>query len=392
MEKEDYTADEHLVAHESDDWDSTKIFVSRIPAVFEESTLKRLLEDRFGTGSVVDVSLVYPRDDEQQEETEQEAKNEQHSKNSAHQPHRGFGFVTMDTVEHQQEALQLGTLRGGAKATSTKKHTIYLSPVVRDQDNTGDETNNKQLCYLWAKFRCPYGDECKFDHRGEGGCIEQQKDPTKKKGKCFAFKKGKCTRGDDCPYSHDVEVSKKSANQADKRPDSEKSCISWKSKGKCNKRDRCPYRHDEDVQKAALEKIERKKRKTGDDEASTGGKSREPLSIRIFGLSYETTEEDIRAFLGDCGPIMEMMFPTFEDSGRSKGYCGVLFQSPKAAAKAVELNGTELHGRWLSIQAGKMYLKQWEEHHKSRQEGDDSEAQHVGEFGQKTKKRRKHGF
>ena len=67
-----------------------------------------------------------------------------------------------------------------------------------------------------------------------------------------------------------------------------------------------------------------------------------------------------------CGPIVELTFPTFEDSGRSKGYCGILFQSPKAVAKAVELDGKELHGRWLRVQAGKMYLKQWEEQHASR--------------------------
>jgi RNA recognition motif-containing protein len=86
---------------------------------------------------------------------------------------------------------------------------------------------------------------------------------------------------------------------------------------------------------------------------------------------------------------VELTFPRFEDSGRSKGYCGILFQSPKAVAKAIELDGKELHGRWLQVQAGKMYLKQWEEHDESRKRI--VERSDVGEFGQKVKKRRQHG-
>lgn len=178
---------------------------------------------------------------------------------------------------------------------------------------------------------------------------------------------------------HDFVVKEKNNKP---REDSEKDCITWKKKGKCSKGDKCPYRHDEALQKKALEK---KKRKRGDM------KERQPLSVRVFGLNYDTTESDVRAYFQHCGPIMELTFPKFEDSGRSKGYCGILFQSPKAVAKAVELDGKELHGRWLRVQAGKMYLKQWEEQHESRKVEKSDEAQ-VGEFGQKVKKRKQHGF
>ena len=86
------------------------------------------------------------------------------------------------------------------------------------------------------------------------------------------------------------------------------------------------------------------------------------------------------------------MFPTYEDSGRSKGYCGVLFTSPKATEKATEMDGSSLHGRWLSIQAGKMYLKQWEEREQERTREMKEEEVKFGEFGQKVKKRKMHGF
>jgi RNA recognition motif-containing protein len=90
-------------------------------------------------------------------------------------------------------------------------------------------------------------------------------------------------------------------------------------------------------------------------------KTKQPLWVRVFGLNYETVEADVRKFFEACGPIMKVDFPIFIKSGRSKGYCGVLFQSPKAVAKAVELDGQDLMGRWLQVQAGKMLLDQWEQ-------------------------------
>jgi hypothetical protein len=110
---------------------------------------------------------------------------------------------------------------------------------------------------------------------------------------------------------------------------------------------------------------------------------------------------------------VELTFPTFEDSGRSKGYCGVLFQSPKAVEKAILLDGCELHDRWLRIQEGRMFLKKWEEVENDRRKeqgwgtNDDDEAEEkdgrnammdakekivLGEFGQRVKKRKKHGY
>ena len=384
-------------------WDDCKVFVSRIPAVFEESSVKRLLEERLGEGSVVEVALKYPKGSGEEEREEQPE-----SKKPSNE-HRGFAFVTFSASDLKTKAIALETIRGGAKPTSTKKHTLYIRPVVRDgnndeDDDDGNTNNQKQVCFLWAKFRCPYGDGCKFVHEGEGGCVQQGTEKKKKKKKkCFAYKKGKCKRGDDCPFSHDFEVkTERICEEVTKPVDrSQKHCINWKTKGKCRKGDKCLYLHDEAVREEALRKKEErsKKRKQGDVE-----KVRQPLSIRVFGLNYDTNQEDVREYFRDCGTIVEITFPTFEDSGRSKGYCGVLFQSPKAVAKAVELDGQELHGRWLRVQAGKMYLKQWEEQHNSRKEtlvDDDNnngiednapEQELVGEFGQRVKRRKKHGY
>eukprot|EP00957_Ditylum_brightwellii_P201049 15323851-Ditylum_brightwellii.AAC.1 len=319
---------------------------------------------------------------------------------------------------------------------------MYIRPVVRDESfngcvtvEEGDGENKevdkrKNLCHLWSMHRCPYGDKCKFLHEGDGGCLPSSENGNdtkggKRKQKCFTFKKkGKCKLGDKCPFSHDSHTHPKATDnqkkddnedEADSKNDkTQNDCINWKTKGKCRKKDRgCPYRHDEDVKRAALSKIELKERKRArndaedhikeksDQKKERNDKKRQPLSVRVFGLNYDTTEEDVRSYFEHCGTIVELTFPTFEDSGRSKGYCGILFQSPKAVEQAVLLDGQELHGRWLSIQEGKMYLRQWEEHHQASGEKaantDTSENEInpnplTGEYGQKVKRRKKHGY
>ena len=141
--------------------------------------------------------------------------------------------------------------------------------------------------------------------------------------------------------------------------------------------DRCGYKHDPEVQKKALEKIARKKRlrqEGGDGPDQSGTKKRrkekQPLSVRVFGLNYDTTEADVKEFIESTAghPIKSIVFPRFEDSNRSKGYCGVYFASPKAAKAAVEnCDNAELHGRWLRVQTGKsMTIEAWESLHNSK--------------------------
>jgi len=379
-------------AYEDASYDDRKIFVSRIPVNFDEGSIIRIIEKKLGANTVEHVALSQKRDEGEDQEG---GTSEIDRSNSSE--HRGFAFVTMINTEKRDEAIALNTIRGRAKAGSKRKHTLYIRPIVRTHDTNGDEdgpTNHLNVCFLWSKFRCPYGDECKFNHSGPGGC-EEIKLPVsleekKKKQKCFSFKtKGKCKLGDKCPYSHDFDP-KVSVKETDTERDSkDKDCISWKTKGKCRKGETCPYRHDDAVRESALAKKGKsctKKRGRSDNP--------QPLSVRVFGLNYDTTEADVREYFQHCGTIKEITFPIFEDSGRSKGYCGILFTSPKATEKACELDGQELHGRWLSVQAGKMYLKQWAEMEEKRgmDKGSEQMIDPVGEFGQKVKKRKKHGF
>eukprot|EP00980_Cylindrotheca_fusiformis_P012961 scaffold3236_cov66-Cylindrotheca_fusiformis.AAC.27 len=375
-EDEEEAADfSNTTAQEEEEIEGFKIHISRVPTKFTEDIVQRILNDEFGADAVLKVELILPRLSEEEEEEQQQQHGLEESNNNTTfskdeeevmTTHRGFGFVTFRTEEAQTKAIKMETIKGGRTPNSTKVRTMYLRPYAAETDD-----DDRNVCYLWKQHRCPYGDDCKFTHSGPGSCkvpiaadVDEETAKLaakKKKGKCFLHKKGKCTKGDDCPFSHDFVVDKsqdgKLGDVKKEIPKSEKDCINWKTKGKCRKKDRCPYRHDEEVQKAALKK-QNKKKKTATNQDK---KEKQPLSVRVFGLNYESTEQDVRDFFSECGPIQDVTFPIFEDSGRSKGYCGVWFSSPKAVAKAVALDGEELMGRWLRIQAGKMYLKQWED-------------------------------
>jgi RNA recognition motif. (a.k.a. RRM, RBD, or RNP domain)/Zinc finger C-x8-C-x5-C-x3-H type (and similar) len=351
-----------------------KVFINRIPATFTEKSLLGMVQAVTGQpDSVLDVGLVlFHKDDVNSADQPKKARLETETTTITtttdhhHHYHKGFAFMVMKTPELANLLIQQQTV----------KHTLYLSAVSEDRNN--NNTNKKEAnaftCFLWQQRRCPYGDDCKFQHVGEGACKVSlpgsEATKSARKTKCWEFmKKGSCKQGADCPFLHPETLVGKTV--ITKRSDSEKDCISWKTKGKCRKLDTCPYRHDEAVRDKVLVQNMKKRQLPADDGPESQQslpnnnnkktkKLKQPLSVRVFGLNYETTVADVREFFGGCGPIKDIVFPSFEDSGRSKGYCEVLFTSPRAVEQAVLLHETELHGRWLSIQAGKMLEQQWQ--------------------------------
>lgn len=327
------------------DHTACKVFVNRIPASFTEESVRRLVESGVTTtkDAVVHVELAYTETPEEEVETKQ-------------QQHKGYAFVQMKTPELANTLIEQQTLKGTATPNSKKKHTIYVSSAAAEK---GDEL----VCFLWQQGRCPYREGCKFQHTGTGACLAVPTSTTQRKRKCWEFmKKGSCPQGDSCPFLHTTVTKQQANTKQQKRPDSEKDCINWKTKGKCRKQHECPYRHDETVREQFLAKKNNKKKRTEEEQTTTHHtkKQKQPLSVRVFGLNYDTTQADVRTLLEPCGTITDITFPTFADSGRSKGYCEVLFASPKAVQQAVRLHETELHGRWLSIQAGRMLEEQWQ--------------------------------
>ena len=70
-------------------------------------------------------------------------------------------------------------------------------------------------------------------------------------------------------------------------------------------------------------------------EAST--KAGHPPNRRVFigNLSFETTQQDVRAHLGQCGEIVKIDLCTFEDSGKCKGFGFIDFKELDSAISAV---------------------------------------------------------
>lgn len=70
----------------------------------------------------------------------------------------------------------------------------------------------------------------------------------------------------------------------------------------------------------------------------------------ISNLPFETTKEQLEAFAGQAGQVVNAKIILDKETGRSKGYGFVLFSEPLAATYALErLDGQELGGRPLKI-------------------------------------------
>ncbi|KAI1452583.1 RNA-binding domain-containing protein [Annulohypoxylon moriforme] len=76
------------------------------------------------------------------------------------------------------------------------------------------------------------------------------------------------------------------------------------------------------------------------DGATNGGATEKtnPTSRKIYvgNLSFQTTEDDLRAHFEICGEIEWIKVATFEDSGKCKGFGWVKFKDAEAALSAVK--------------------------------------------------------
>ncbi len=71
--------------------------------------------------------------------------------------------------------------------------------------------------------------------------------------------------------------------------------------------------------------------------------------IYIEGIPYASSEEELKALFAECGEITSLRAPRYQDSGRLRGYAHMTFSSAEAAAAALELNRTVIHGRYITV-------------------------------------------
>lgn len=73
-------------------------------------------------------------------------------------------------------------------------------------------------------------------------------------------------------------------------------------------------------------------------------------NLFIGSLAYATTDDTLKAFFEQIGPVVSARVITDRESGRSKGFGFVEFENDDDNQKAVDqLNGKELDGREINV-------------------------------------------
>ncbi len=73
-------------------------------------------------------------------------------------------------------------------------------------------------------------------------------------------------------------------------------------------------------------------------------------NLFIGSLAYATTDDTLKAFFEQVGPVASARVITDRDSGRSKGFGFVEFEDEANNQKAVDqLNGQDLDGRAIAV-------------------------------------------
>lgn len=74
------------------------------------------------------------------------------------------------------------------------------------------------------------------------------------------------------------------------------------------------------------------------------------MDIYVGNLSYDTTEESLKQYFEQYGPVDRANIIKDKFSGKSKGFAFVTMNDVNAANKAVaEMNGKEIDGRRLVV-------------------------------------------
>jgi len=71
--------------------------------------------------------------------------------------------------------------------------------------------------------------------------------------------------------------------------------------------------------------------------------------IYVGNLSYNITQDDLSDFFSKFGDITETKLISDFETGRSKGFAFIEFETQEAAQNALEANGAELSGRNIKV-------------------------------------------
>ncbi|NQY42299.1 MAG: RNA-binding protein [Legionellales bacterium] len=71
--------------------------------------------------------------------------------------------------------------------------------------------------------------------------------------------------------------------------------------------------------------------------------------IYVGGISYNATEDDLENHFNQFGNIKEINLIYDRETGRSKGFAFIDFESQTSAEAAIKSNGQQLHNRNLRV-------------------------------------------
>lgn len=83
------------------------------------------------------------------------------------------------------------------------------------------------------------------------------------------------------------------------------------------------------------------------------------MKLFIGGLSWSTTEDELRLAFDRFGDIREAVVVTDRETGRSRGFGFVTFEANSSAQSAIEsMNGSTLDGRTLVVNEARERARQ----------------------------------
>ncbi|NBW56262.1 RNA-binding protein [bacterium] len=71
--------------------------------------------------------------------------------------------------------------------------------------------------------------------------------------------------------------------------------------------------------------------------------------VHLGNLSFKTDKETIMKEFGQCGTITEISLPVDRETGKSRGFAFITFETAAAQKSAIEKNGIKLDGRMVKV-------------------------------------------
>lgn len=79
-------------------------------------------------------------------------------------------------------------------------------------------------------------------------------------------------------------------------------------------------------------------------------------TVYVEGIPFNCSDQEVKDFFVQNGidDIIQMRLPTWQDSGRLRGYGHIVFNKTESRKRAIECSGKHLQNRYLTIQAPKV--------------------------------------